>query len=224
MLHTVKTGEPAFPQQFGMPLFEYLASNGDTKLFRAMSSISAARTAGLLQSYDFAGASQLVDMGAAHGTMTAAIASRHPEIHCICFDLPGAEQGVNRTFADIGVAERCRFVGGDFFKDVPADADTYLLSAVLHDWDDDHCIQILRNCRRRIQDMGTLLVVDLVLSDAKNVRDTYRNCLELGTMTQIGGMERTESEFRTLLTRAGFKLSEVINMRAPQSVLVAQPA
>ena len=223
MLHTVRTGEPAFAQHFGMPLFEYLAATADTRLFRAMSSISAARTAGLLESYDFAGASKLVDVGGAHGTMVAAIAGRHPEFRCICFDRPGAEQGANQTFADTGVAERCRFVGGDFFVDVPANADTYLLSAILHDWDDDHCLQILRNCRRRIQDTGRLVVVDIVLSDEKNVHDTYRNCLDLATMTQIGGMERTESEFRALLARAGFDLREVITMRAPQRVLVAGP-
>ena len=79
------------------------------------------------------------------------------------------------------------------------------------------------NCRRRIQDTGRLVVVDIVLSDEKNVHDTYRNCLDLATMTQIGGMERTESEFRALLAHAGFDLREVITMRAPQRVLVAGP-
>lgn len=227
MLHTLKTGEPAFEKTFGMPLFEYLSAHAEysTKLFRAMSSISAARTAGLLETYDFAGATRLVDVGGAHGAIAAAVALRYPTIRCTCFDLPSAEQGALKTFEDYGVAERCDFVGGDFFQDdLPAGADTYLLSAILHDWDDERCLQILRNCRRSIPDNASLLVIDIVLSDEKNVPDTYRNHLDLSTMTQIGGMERTESEFQNLLARTGFRLSRVMTMNAPQAVLVARPS
>jgi predicted O-methyltransferase YrrM len=186
-----------------------------------MSSISAARTAGLLEAYDFGETTRLVDIGGAHGTIAAAVAQRYPTIHCTSFDLPSAEQGALKTFADYGVAERCNFIGGDFFEDVPAGADTYLLSAVLHDWDDERRLQILRNCRRRIPETGTLVVVDIVLSDEKNVPDTHRNYLDLATMTQVGGMERTESEFRELLGRAGFSLQRVIPLNAPQWLLEA---
>jgi hypothetical protein len=106
---------------------------------------------------------------------------------------------------------------------VPAAADTYLLSAVLHDWDDQHCQEILRNCRRAISETGRLLVVDVVLSDERNVPDTHRNCLDLAVMLQLGGMERTESEFRHLLSSSGFDLIQVLPTSAPQSVLVATP-
>ena len=134
--------------------------NHGRKILPPTPSISAARTAGLLENYDFAGVSQLVDIGGAHGAITAAIASRYAAIRCTCFDVCSAEQGANQMFAGSGVDRRCQFVGGDFFEDVPDGADTYLLSAILHDWDDDHCLQILRNCRRGIQEKGTLLVVD----------------------------------------------------------------
>jgi hypothetical protein len=226
MLHTLKTGEPAFEKVFGVPLFDYLSAHSEyaTKLFRAMSSISAARTAGLLEAYDFAGTTRLVDVGGAHGAIAAAVAQRYPTIRCTCFDVPSAEQGALKTFVDAGVADRCDFVGGDFFEDVPTGADTYLLSAILHDWGDERGLQILRNCRRRISATGRLLVIDIVLSDERNVPDTYRNFLDLATLTQTeGGMERTESEFRKLLATAGFSLSRVIRMDAPQCVLVALP-
>ena len=127
------------------------------------------------------------------------------------------------TFRDSGVAERCDFVGGDFFEDVPSGADAYLLSTVLHDWGNEQCLRILRNCRRRVLGKGKLLVVDIVLSDEKNVPDTYRNFLDLGTLTQTeGGMERTESEFRKMLVTAGFSVSRVIPTNAPQWVIEAQ--
>ena len=226
MPHTVRTGELAFPKVFGVELFEYLAQHPEysEKLLRAMSSINVARTVGLLEAYDFEQATWLVDVGGAHGTMVAAIAGRYPRLHCTTFDRPSAEKGALKTFADQGVADRCDFVGGDFFNgDVPAGADTYLLSAILHDWDDQRCQRILRDCRRAISETGYLLVVDIVLSDERNAPDTYRNCLDLAVMLQLGGMERTESEFRSLLSSAGFNLRHVLRMNAPQSVLVASP-
>ena len=178
-----------------------------------------ARTAGLLEAYGFGQASWLVDVGGAHGTMVASIAERYPGLRCTTFDRPSAERGALKTFADHTVANRCDFVGGDFFNDdLPASADTYLLSAILHDWDDQRCEQILRNCRRAISETGRLLVIDIVLSDEKNVPYTYRNCLDLAVMLQLGRMERTESEFRDLLTSAGFNLRQVLPMNARRRV------
>jgi ubiquinone/menaquinone biosynthesis C-methylase UbiE len=226
LLHTVRTGELAFPRVFGTGLFEYLGQHPEhsEKLLRAMSSISAARTAGLLEAYDFGPSRRLVDVGGAHGTMVAAIAERYPRLHCTTFDRPSAEPGALETFTERLIADRCDFVGGDFFHDdLPEGADTYLLSAILHDWDDERCQQILRNCRRAISETGRLLVVEIVLSDERNVPDTYRNCLDLAVMLQLGGMERSESEFRALLRLAGFNVRQVLPMNAPQSVLVAFP-
>jgi hypothetical protein len=225
MLHSLETGESAFRKAFGAPVFDYLSAHPEyaTKLFRAMSSISAARTAGLLESYDFSPITRLVDVGGAHGAMVAAIAKRYKDIRCTCFDLPRAEEGALKTFRDSLVDERCDFVGGDFFEDVPAGADAYLLSGVLHDWGDERCLQILSNCRRRVLAQGILLVVDIVLSDEKNVPDTYRNFLDVATLTQTeGGMERTASEFRNLLAAAGFSFSRVIPANAPQWVIEAR--
>jgi hypothetical protein len=226
MLHSLKTGESAFRKVFGAPLFDYLSTQPEraTQLFRGMSSISAARIAGLLEGYDFSRIMKLLDLGGAHGAMAAAIAKRYPSIRCTCFDLPSAAQGAIKTFRESGVADRCDFLGGDFFVDVPPGADAYLISTVLHDWGDEQCLKILRNCRRRVPDEGRLLVVDIVLSDEKNVPDTYRNGLDLGMLTSTeGGMERTESEFRELLAAAGFRLSRVIPLNAPQWVIEAVP-
>ena len=136
VLHSLKTGESAFRKAFGAPLFAYLSAHPAyaTKLFRAMSSISAARIAGLLEAYNFSQIAKLVDLGGAHGAMAAAIAKRYPSIRCTCFDLPSAEQGALKTFRESGVADRCDFAGGDFFADIPDGADVSLLSGVLYDW------------------------------------------------------------------------------------------
>jgi SAM-dependent methyltransferase len=226
MLHSLKTGEPAFPKVFGAPLFDYLHDHPEKaiQLFRAMSSVSAARIAGLLEAYDFSGIRTLADIGGAHGAVSSAIAKRYPNIHCTCLDLPAAELGALKMFHESGVADRCNFVEMDFFVDVPAGADAYLVCTVLHDWGDEPCLKILRNCRRRIPDDGRLVIVDIVLSGEKNVPDTYRNALDLAMLFQTqGGMERTESEFRELLAKAKFRLSRVIPMNAPQWVVEALP-
>ena len=228
MLHSLRTGESAFRKVFGVPWIDYLKAarpEDAVKLFRGMSSISAARTAGLLEVYDFSPVTRLVDVGGAHGAMAAAIAKQYPGIHCTCFDLPHAEQGALKTFRDTGVADTCDFVGGDFFEDdLPAGADAYIISTVLHDWGDEQCLKVLRNCRCRIPDKGKVLVVDIVLSDEKNVPDTYRNFLDLAMLTSTeGGMERTGSEFRKLLATAGFGLSRILPTKAPQWVIEALP-
>jgi hypothetical protein len=107
---------------------------------------------------------KLVDLGGAHGSMVAAIAKQYPGIRCTCLDLPSASQAALNTFRESGVADRCDFLGGDFFVEVPAGADAYLISGVLHNWGDGQCLKILRNCRHRVPDEGRLSVVYIVLS------------------------------------------------------------
>jgi hypothetical protein len=102
LLETLRTGEPSFTTQFGLPLFDFLDQHPESavKLYRAMSSVSAARTAALLQAYDFSGTRWLLDVGGAHGAATAAIAQKYPSIRCTCVDRPGAEQGALTLFAE----------------------------------------------------------------------------------------------------------------------------
>ena len=106
LLHTLKTGESAFQKAFGTPVFDYVSAHPEyaTKLFRAMSSISTARIAGLLEAYDFSGTMKLIDVGGAHGAMAAAIAKRYTSIRCTCFDLASAEQGALKRFHPAGQA------------------------------------------------------------------------------------------------------------------------
>ena len=227
LLYSLKSGEPAFAKVFGAPVFEYVSAHRDSAgaFFRSMSSIGTARVAGVVGGYDFSGMTNLVDLGGAHGAMVAAIAKRYPSLRCTCFDTPSAETGARQTFRDNGVADRCDFVGGSFFDDVPVGGDAYILSAVLHDWDDELALQILRNCRRRISDSGRLVIVDIVMSDDKNVHDTYKNFLDLAMLTMTNrGAERTETEFRKLLATAGFTLKGVIPIDAPQWIVEAVPA
>jgi hypothetical protein len=119
-----------------------------------------------------------------------------------------------------GVAQRCELVSGDFFRSVPEGGDAYLLKLVIHDWDDDRALQILRNCQRVMRPKSTLLLVDFVLRPGDE-RDFGKFAdLEM-LVLNAGGRERTEPEFRDLLAKAGLHLTQIVPTVTPKSVIEA---
>ncbi len=118
-----------------------------------------------------------------------------------------------------GGSERCETEGGDFFEAVPAGGDAYLLKHVLHDWDEDRCAAILRNCRRAMPDGGRLLVVEVLLPPGNE--PSYGKYLDLAMLVLLTGRERGEEEYARLLEAAGFALPRVVSARSEVSVLEA---
>jgi hypothetical protein len=106
-----------------------------------------------------------------------------------------------------GVRDRCEIVGADFFADRLPPADAYVLSRILHDWDDSRATAILRNCRRSLDDSGRLLLVEGVVPDGPD--PDFRKLFDLHMLVLIGGKERTDSEWRALLAAAGFDVSQM---------------
>jgi hypothetical protein len=119
------------------------------------------------------------------------------------------------------VAARCELVAGDFFESVPAGGDTYLLSWILHDWDDDSALRILRNVRAAIVPEGRLLVVESVLPPGDGPH--FSRFGDIVMLVALGGRERTEAEYADLLGGAGFRLERVTATDGPRSVLEARP-
>ena len=135
------------------------------------------------------------------------------------YDLPNVVAGADALRAS-DVAARCEIVGGDFFETVPANGDAYLLSRVIHDWDDDAALTILGNCRRGMEPDGRLLLIEGV-SKPPNEPDPnkFLDVWFLGG----GGRERTEAEYRRLLHRAGFALARVVATEGPSAILEGHP-
>jgi len=108
-------------------------------------------------------------------------------------------------------------VQGDFFEKVPAGADAYLMKYILHDWEDERALAILRNCRKAMSEGGRVLAVDNVVApgDAPH----WGKMLDINMMVLTGGMERTEEEFRDLFARAGLQLVRVIPTDCPLSIV-----
>lgn len=203
----IRSGHSAFERVYHARVFNYLAEHpDDAAVFNAaMSSVPAYITA-VVRSYNFSRFDRIVDVGGGHGALLAGILAANPRTRGVLYDLPAVVSGASALQRE-GMADRCEIVGGDFFEGVPAGGDAYLLSGIIHDWQDEAAVRILRNCRRAIRPDGRLLLLETVLAPSG---DPARALMDVLMMVLTGGRERTESELGFLLEAAGFSLTEVV--------------
>jgi orsellinic acid C2-O-methyltransferase len=207
LLGTLRTGGPAADRVLGMGVFEYYAAHPEEAEVheRAMEGITAVASRAVLAAYDFGRFRCAMDIGGGNARLLADILAATPSLTGVLFDLPHVAPAAQALLAGRGLATRCRVEGGSFFEGVPTGADLHLLMQVLHDWDDDRVVAILRACRAALPTDGTLLVVERVMPERAEPgpgADKFLTDLEMLVMT--GGMERTEGEFRALLAEGGF--------------------
>jgi SAM-dependent methyltransferase len=224
LLRSVQTGGTAVRRLRGTTMFEYLETNpGYAAAFNdAMTGMSALAIEMAVPLYDFTDRKLIVDVGGGRGALLAAVLAKAPQARGVLFDLPSVVEGVGPLLEQAGVALRCRIEGGSFFDAVPDGADAYLAKTVIHDWDDDTALQILRNIRTAIAPDGKLLLLELVLPEGAPPHPGM--LLDLEMLVHVGGRERTAREYGELLSRAGFRLSRVIPTAGPMSIVEALPA
>src|SRR5262249_57407075 len=175
----------------------------------------------VLEAFDFSPYRTVVDVGGGHGGFLASILEANPGARGVVFDAPHVVTGARDQLAARGLAGRCEAVGADFFESVPAGGDLYVMKWIIHDWDDRRALVILRNCRRAIGNSGArLLLVEFVLSEDG---EPFGPFPDLNMMVMVGGKERTEGEFRSLLAEAGFALTGARATRSQVSLLQPQP-
>jgi SAM-dependent methyltransferase len=220
LLHSVQTGMPAFTKVFGTNLFDYLPRNAPAAeaFNRGMTNLSSLLAHAVLLAYDFSGISSVVDVGGGEGELLRQILELNPEMTGVVLDLSNAVESEHRAPSDGG---RCLFVAGNFFKSVPEGADAYLLCGVVHDWDDDRAVTVLRNCRKAMTEKSRLLIVDMIVPDTSYA--SFSKLLDLNMMIMTGGRERTKAEFHALLDAADYRISRTIPTMAPQSIIEAMP-
>jgi ubiquinone/menaquinone biosynthesis C-methylase UbiE len=222
-LECVKTGESAVHQLAGgRDLFKWLQSDPErTKLFNSvMNSFSILHITGLMEAYDFSPAKKIVDVGGGHGKIISEVLRKNPSMRGVLFDLPHAFEGGKKAIMQAGLAARCEVISGDFFASVPAGADTYILSRVIHDWDDEKTIAILKAVRRAIVPGGKLILLEtLVRSDGATI---YPLLSDLNMLLVTGGSERTEEEYRALYRAAGFELTKTVATESPTGTTVIE--
>lgn len=169
--------------------------------------------------YDFRPFQKIVDIGGGYGALTTAILEQQPETKSIVFDLPDVLEVARKRLDNAGLSDRCECVAGDFFESVPPGGDAYLLASVLHDWDDDRAITILRNCGRAMPRGAKLLLVEMVIPPGD--APFFGKLLDLMLLVNLGGRERTSEEYRALLSAAGFRIARIIPTGTPSSIIEA---
>jgi hypothetical protein len=221
LLHSVQTGSPAFNDVFGANLFDYLQQNVDASdaFNQGMANVSSMLAYAVLIAYDFAGISSIVDIGGGQGKLLEKILQFNPDMRGTVFDTSSTIQRSQEQLGNNARSRRCSYVTGNFFTSVPQGADVYLLCGVIHDWDDDRAVTILRNCRKAMTGSGRLLLVEMIVPDAAS--PSFSNLLDLNMLAMNGGRERTIAEFCALLNAADYKLTRIVPTMAPQSVIEA---
>lgn len=220
ILHSVKTGQPAFDLVFGAPIFEYLAARPEAAatMNEAMASLSLTEARAVVSAYDFSGINRLVDVGGGHGLLLTEALKANPLMRAVLFEMPHALDGARVLLEKAGVKDRCDVAGGDFFTALPGGGDAYVMKRVIHDWDDEHAIRILRNCRHAMRPGAKVLVVEVIVGSPHASHFATLLDLEMLVVTQ-GGRERTEEEFRVLYEAAGFRLVRVLPTGVPVSIV-----
>lgn len=224
LLNAVRTDESAFRHAFGMGLFEYFAATPEAgSVFNAaVADALAVVSAAVADAYDLGGLDTIVDVGGGRGGQLLPVLRSAPDARGVIFDLPHSADGAAAAIEAAGLAERCQFVAGDFFTSVPS-GDAYLLRLILHDWDDERCLSILRNCRQAVATGGRLLVIEQLLPQANEpAPETVLLDMNMLVMTP-GGRERGADEYARLFTHAGWRLSRVVPTETLFSILETVP-
>ncbi len=230
LLYSVQTGEPASTHVLGMDVSSYMKQHPEVErsFSQAMSASATLAAEAVVNAYDFSQAHQIVDVGGGHGILLTAILQRHSAVHGVLFDMAAVVERASQRFQAAGLNTRVDVIGGDFFEGVPAGGDVYVLSRVLMGYEDDGCVQILRNCHKVMAEHGRVLIIQQVMPAQGS--GASRDLLFEGAMSDLnmlvmtGGYERTEAQYRVLLEAAGFKLTRLVPTRSLMSVLESKRA
>jgi uncharacterized protein YbdZ (MbtH family) len=232
LFQTLVSGRPAFERRYGVSLFEYLEQNPELGRIFDLSQASglALELDEILRHVDFSGYSTVIDIGGGDGAFIGSVLRAYPELRGILFDLATSVARAESRLRELAVHDRCALAAGDFFEEVPQGGDLYLLSHVLHDWDDESAVRILRSCHRAMDGTAaTLMVVDLIAADrgeqaprmrAAALMDLYMLSLFGGG----GGQERSADQLTALLYEAGFGITGIEILPSGMGVVRAVPA
>ncbi len=216
---SVQTGTPAFDKVHGMPTFEYYATHPKSgQIFNdAMTSVSLGTSMAVTQAYDFSGITKLVDIGGGHGFLLASVLGKYSTMKGILYDTAPIVEEAKELLEKHGIANRCETVGGNFFESVPSGGDAYMMKHIIHDWNDEECITILKHCRKGITEGGKLLVIEMVVPEGNE--PSLSKLLDLQMLAVLPGCERTEAEYNRLFNEAGFTLTKIVSTMSPYSVI-----
>jgi O-methyltransferase len=218
----VQSGRPAFEIAMGMPMFEFFSKNEDAGAMfdGAMQSLTPLFARAMADAYDFNQFRHVVDVGGGTGVLLATILAAFPRLRGTLFELPSVIARTREMDHERAVRLRLELAEGNMFEDPPPAADAYILSHILHDWDDEACARILRNVRRAMRSGSRLLVYEIVAAPANNQWSQDR-ITDLEMLAMLSGRERTREEFESLLAASGLRQTGVISTASAESIIEA---
>jgi hypothetical protein len=227
ILETVRTGVPVFNQLNDVrDMFAYFETHPDSQAIfdEAMLALSGDSIQDITAQFDFSGFGTVVDIGGGQGFLVSEILKASPRTRAVLFDQASVLAGAGAVLERNGVADRVTLSPGSFFTSVPGGGDAYILKSVLHDWNDDQCVDILSRVRAQIGDNpdARLLIIEAVVP-ALNAWG-FAKFMDVEMLVNVGGVERNEQDWRAVFTRAGFSLESIVDLTPPNSILVGRPA
>jgi SAM-dependent methyltransferase len=224
ILHTIRTGESGYIKATGEDFWSYLEKHPGASAEFQSQMRSEARTMSLpiLPLFDWTDVRRVVDVGGGQGHVLAAVLRAAPQLHGTLLDLPSATTLARETFERAEVSDRVEILAGDFFDIMPAGADAYILSRVVHDWDDEEVKGVLALIRKNINTDGNLLLMEMVTGEGGQELPLISDVLMLTVFG--GGRERSRADFERLLNDCGFRLDEVRRGIGSLALLIASPA
>ncbi len=223
LMRTLKTGESAMEIAAGKPVFDFFRDDPDEgEIFNAaMVNFTQTCIGAILEAYDFSNIRTLVDVGGGYGSVVAAILARYPAMRGILYDLDHVVAGAPPVLTAAGVTARCEIMTGSFFETVPPGGDAYIMKHVIHDWDDEKALTILKNTKKALHKKtdGKVILLEAVVAGPGE--PDLAKWIDLEMMAGPGGRERTREEFQGLFETAGFRLSRIIPTKSALSVIEA---
>ena len=207
---TLKDGVSRFEEVNGGPLFSLFGK--DQKLAdhfaQCMRNLYGAEAAKIASGYPFYTYQSVVDVGGGQGHILAAILLANPDMKGTILDLESTAAMARDFLGKQGLSERTEVFGGSFFDHVPAGHDGYIVKSVLHDWEDEQALSILAKCREAMDDDSDILIIEEIVRPGKRVGNLNR-MVDPDLMIHLGGRERTEQEYRDLMTQTGFTVTAI---------------
>lgn len=211
IMHSLRTGQRAFDHVFGADVWAYFQDHKEVgqTFHNSMMNLTKALDQAILAAYDFSPFAKVLDVGGGHGGLLTAILQKHATVRGVVFDVPNVAAGAKEHLASANLADRCEVTSGDFFQAIPATgADACTMKFILHDWNDEQSLTILRNLHRALPADATLLLLETVIPQRNE--HSFGNFMDLNMLVMTGGRERTAEEYRQLLKQGGFELQRVV--------------
>jgi len=208
LVESVRSGVSVRELRMGQTGYAHIEGNPEAAAVfnRAMTELTRLAADEIMRVYDFAPVRRLIDIGGGHGELLIRLLAAYPSMRGVVFDLPHAVGVAQGRIANAGLSKRCECVAGSFFDELPTGADVYLMKSVLHNWNDEKSVRILGNCRRVMSADARLVLIERVKPPraGDSAMDQALARTDLNMLIGVGGLERSQVEFDTLLQAAGF--------------------